>query len=240
MESCETSGKRESRAPKRVLGWIRCTQRQSGSPHSVGGSRQALSFGVFFFDYDLDGRLDLLQTNGHVENEINTVQPSQHYEQPTQLFWNCGIDCPRNYVAVETEKSGDLARPVVGRGAAFGDIDGDGDLDVVITQTGRAPLVLRNDQATGHHWLRVNLVNSANTDTVYASRVTIRTAKGSQSLWVNPTRSYQSQVELPVTFGLAGVTQVEQLIVVWPDDTQTVVRKPQVDTTITIDKANAG
>ena len=120
-------------------------------------SRQALSFGLFFFDYDQDGRVDLLQTNGHVEDKINVVQPSQHYEQPTQLFWNCGPQCARNFEHVPLESTGDLGLPIVGRGAAYGDIDQDGDLDVVITQVNRAPLVLRNDQALGHHWLRVKV-----------------------------------------------------------------------------------
>ena len=112
-------------------------------------SRQALSFGLFFFDYDLDGWLDVFQANGHVENEINAVQPSQRYEQPAQLFWNCGPECSRNFVRVPPAETGDLARPIVGRGAAYADVDSDGDLDIVITQVGRAPLLLRNDHHPG-------------------------------------------------------------------------------------------
>ncbi len=107
-------------------------------------------------DYDLDGRLDLLQVNGHLETEIARIQSSQHYAQPPLLFWNCGPDCPATFVAV-SRATGDLGRPLVGRGATYADIDGDGDLDLLITQNGRAPVLLRNDQALGHHWLRLRL-----------------------------------------------------------------------------------
>jgi hypothetical protein len=145
-------------------------------------SRQALSFGLFFFDYDLDGRVDLLQSNGHVENEINVVQPSQHYEQPTQLFWNCGPQCGRNFVHVPLDSTGDLGLPVVGRGATYGDIDQDGDLDVVITQVNRAPLVLRNDQALGHHWLRVKVAGTGLNRDALGARVDV-TADGVSQRW---------------------------------------------------------
>jgi len=180
-------------------------------------SRHALSFGLFFFDYDLDGRVDLLQTNGHVEDEINVVQPSQHYEQPTQLFWNCGPQCARNFVHVPLEDTGDLGLPIVGRGASYGDIDQDGDLDVVITQVNRAPLVLRNDQALGHHWLRVKVEGTGLNRDALGARVDITAGGVSQTRTVMPSRSYLAQVELPVTFGLADAARVDRLQVTWPD-----------------------
>jgi len=180
-------------------------------------SRQALSFGLFFFDYDLDGQLDLLQTNGHVEDEINVVQPSQHYEQPTQLFWNCGPRCARNYVHVPLDETGDLGLPIVGRGAAYGDIDQDGDLDVVITQVARAPLVLRNEQALGHHWLRVKVQGTGLNRDALGARVDITAGGVTQTRMVMPSRSYLAQVELPVTFGLADAARVDRVTVTWPD-----------------------
>jgi hypothetical protein len=175
-------------------------------------SRHAL-----FFDYDLDGRVDLLQTNGHVEDKINVVQPSQHYEQPTQIFWNCGLKCARNFVHVPLEDTGDLGLPIVGRGAAYGDIDQDGDLDVVITQVNRAPLVLRNDQALGHHWLRVKVGGTGLNRDALGARVAITAGGVTQTRTVMPSRSYLAQVELPVTFGLADAARVDRLQVTWPD-----------------------
>ena len=198
-------------------------------------SRRALSFGVFFFDYDLDGRLDALQTNGHVENEINTVQPSQQYEQPTQLFWNCGLDCPRIYVNVAD--AGDLHEPIVGRGAAYADIDADGDLDVVITQAGRRPLLLRNDQQTGHHWLRLKLQGEAPNADAIGAVVEVQTPAGIQRQRVAPARSYLSQVELPLTFGLGDAPTVLAVRVRWPDGTVSELPPPAADTLSTVAKS---
>jgi len=118
-------------------------------------SRLALTFGLFFFDYDLDGRQDLFQANGHLENDINIVQPSQTYAQSPQLFWNCGETCSTRFI--EVSDSGDLTDPLVGRGATYADIDADGDLDIVVVQNGRRAVLLRNDQQLGHHWLRLRL-----------------------------------------------------------------------------------
>jgi len=197
-------------------------------------SRQALSFGLFFFDFDLDGRVDLLQTNGHVEDEINVVQPSQHYEQPTQLFWNCGPGCARNFVHVPLEETGDLGQPIVGRGTAYGDIDQDGDLDVVITQVNRAPLLLRNDQALGHHWLRVKVQGTGLNRDALGAHVEITAGDTTQTRSVMPSRSYLAQVELPVTFGLGDAGRVDQLKVTWPDGRTSTLSDVAADRTLVI------
>src|SRR5207302_1047588 len=138
-------------------------------------SRLPLKFGVFFFDYDLDGRLDVLTANGHLEEEINKVQQSQQYKQSTQLFWNTGSNDTSTFVSVPPEKAGaDLFKPIVGRGSAFADIDGDGDLDVILTQVGGAPLLLRNDQTLGHHWVRLKLIGSKSNRSAIGALVKVR------------------------------------------------------------------
>ncbi len=199
-------------------------------PHS----RQALSFGLFFFDYDLDGRMDLFQTNGHIEDEINIVQPSQHYEQASQLFWNCGPACARLFLPVPAESAGRLATPVVGRGAAYGDFDGDADLDLVITQTGRRPLLLRNDQSLEHHWLRVKLEGTARNRDAIGARVELSAAGKTQRRTQIPARSYLSSVEPTLTFGLGDAAQVESLSVVWPDGTRSELRGVAADQTLVV------
>ncbi|NBV45714.1 MAG: CRTAC1 family protein [Planctomycetia bacterium] len=185
-------------------------------------TRQELTFGVLFADVDLDGRLDILQTNGHLEEDINKVQRTQFYEQSPELFWNCGVDQPTEFVAVALASVGEgFHRPLVGRGAARADLDGDGDPDFVLTSSGGAPRLLRNDQATGHHWVRIRLVGpAANPEAIGALVELVSPADhGTQRRCVGPARSYQSQSELPVTFGLGTAAGPVTIRVRWPDGT---------------------
>ncbi len=206
-------------------------------------TRKVLTFGLFFFDYDLDGRLDLLQANGHIEDEINTVQPSQHHRQPGQLFYNAGGGGRQTFVEVEAAELSDLAEPIVGRGAAYADIDGDGDLDVLLTECGGRPRLLRNDQDLGRHWLRLRLVGrSCNRDAIGAWVEVASRPEGPagplivQRRCVMPARSYLSSVELPVTFGLGGSAQVESLRIRWPDGSIQDIDVERVDEQITVEQ----
>lgn len=187
-------------------------------PEGIGpASRLLLKFGLFFFDYDLDGRLDVLTANGHLEEEISKIQQSQTYAQPAQLFWNCGPDGGACFVNVPSEKAGtDLFRPIVGRGSAFADIDGDGDLDVVLTQTGGAPLLLRNDQQLGHAWIRLRLEGTKANRSAIGAWVRVKRGRELLSRQVMPTRSYLSQSELPVTIGLGPAGGVDEVEILWP------------------------
>ena len=187
-------------------------------PEGVGpASRLGLKFGVFFFDYDLDGRLDLLTANGHLEAEIGKIQSSQTYAQPAQLFWNCGSTRGASYVVVPPAKAGtDLFQPMVGRGGAYADFDGDGDLDVVLTQVGGPPRLLRNDQQTGHHWIRLKLVGTRSNRDAIGARVELRAGGLVLPREVMPTRGYLSQSETTLTFGLGSQTHVDGAEIIWP------------------------
>ena len=181
-------------------------------------TRLQLTFGLFYFDCDLDGRLDLFAANGHLEEEINRVQPSQQYEQPPQLFWNCGPQAATEFRPLTDEQCGaEFFRPLVGRGASYADIDGDGDLDVLIAATGQRPRLLRNDQQLGHNWLRVRLEGKPPNTQGIGAWVEVQLADRTLRQQVMPTRSYLSQVELPVTFGFGDVERVEQVRVEWAD-----------------------
>jgi hypothetical protein len=195
-------------------------------------SRAALSFGLFFFDYDLDGRLDLFQTNGHLEEEINIVQPSQQYRQPSQLFWNAGADQKSTYVLVDGASTGALATPVVGRGAAYADIDADGDLDVLVTQINDRPMLLRNDLTADSNWVRVSLTGTESNRDAIGAKVVARIGERTVERIVAPTRSYVSQVELPVTIGLGGADSIDQLTVTWPSGHETVVGSVEAGQTL--------
>ncbi len=183
-------------------------------------SRRSLTFGLAFLDVDLDGRLDMLAANGHVEPEIGRVQASQSYAQPAQLFWNCGAPCGRRYAPAE--QTDDLAVPMVGRGAAYADVDGDGDLDLAITQAGGAARLLRNDRADGNAWVRFQIVGEPPNRSAIGATLSLSAGGTVQTRMVMPTRSYLSQVELPVTFGIGGVgreDRIDAVAVRWPDGT---------------------
>ncbi|NNF16726.1 MAG: CRTAC1 family protein [Gammaproteobacteria bacterium] len=190
-------------------------------------SRRALSFGLFFFDYDLDGRADLLTANGHVEDDINVVQPSQQHAQSAQLFWNCGMACRRTFKPVAT--IGDLGEPLVGRGAAFADMDNDGDTDVVITQTGRPAALFRNGQVLDHHWLQVQLTQENGNRDAIGAVVEVETGTRSQRRQIMPARSYLSQVPSVAYFGLGDEAEAVRVTVTWPDGKTSVYEELEVD-----------
>lgn len=180
-------------------------------------SRLLLKFGLFFFDYDLDGRQDVLTANGHLEEDIQKFQQSQRYRQPAQLFWNRGASQGVGFAPVPEAKCGaDLLKPIVGRGSAFADMDGDGDLDVVMTQIGGPPLLLRNDQELKHNWLRFKLAGTKSNRDGIGAWVKIRMGNQVLSRQVMPAKSYLSQSELLVTVGLGAATRVDEVTVVWP------------------------
>ena len=190
-------------------------------------SRLLLKFGVFFFDYDLDGRLDVLTCNGHLEEDISKVQASQSYRQPAQLFWNSGDG---GLVPVGAERVGaDLFQARVGRGSAFADVDGDGDLDVILTQIGGPPLLLRNDQATGNHFVRLKLEGAGSNRDAIGAWVELISGGTHQWRQIATTRSYLSSSELPVTFGLGTTNRVESVEITWPGGAKQMLKDVPLD-----------
>lgn len=179
-------------------------------------TRKVLTFGLFFFDVDNDGRVDLFSVNGHIEPEISLVQASQSYKQEPQLFWNCGTDCARPFQPVGTKNSA-LGFASVGRGATYGDFDGDGDLDIIVTNVGGQPSLLQNDLDTAHNWLEVRLTYQHLNLYGIGAIVQVRTAGTRQTRQITRTRSYLSQSEASAHFGLGQANSIDEVEVTWPD-----------------------
>lgn len=201
-------------------------------------TRLQLTFAVLFLDIDLDGRPDLLEANGHLEEDINKVLASQYYAQPPHLFWNCGPGQPAEFLRVTPDKCGEaFGVPMVGRGAAYADLDGDGDLDFVITASGARPRIIRNDQKLGHHWLRVRLQGAGENRDAIGAWVEAHNGSTVQRRQIMPTRGYLSQSELTATFGLGENDKVDLLVIHWPNGKSQKIANPEIDKLHVIDQS---
>ncbi|HEV8429151.1 MAG TPA: CRTAC1 family protein [Pyrinomonadaceae bacterium] len=197
-------------------------------------SAQSLTFACFFFDYDLDGMLDVFAANGHVSDDISVVQPTVKYAQPPHLFRNRG---KKKFEEVTAKLGRALNRAIVGRGAAYGDFDNDGDLDLLLTTNNGPARLLRNDNANQNDLLRVKTVGArANRDGIGA-KVVVKTSKG-RTLYgtVRTGSSYCSQSELPLTFGLGkpeeGTTL--SLEISWPGGQKETISNVKPNQTVVV------
>jgi hypothetical protein len=197
-------------------------------------SLQSLTFGCFFFDYDLDGKLDIFGANGHVSDDINVVQPTVKYAQPPHLFRNVG----NNKFEEVTAKLGKaLQLPIVGRGGAYGDFDNDGDLDLLITSNHGPTRLLRNDNANQNDVLRIKTVGTKSNRDGIGAKVTVITEKGERlTRMVKTGSSYLSQSELPLTFGLGkpGSNNQVRLEIMWPSGNKDTISSVKPDQSITV------
>jgi hypothetical protein len=185
-----------------------------------------LAFAAFFFDYDLDGREDIFLANGHVENEIGSVQQRVTYAQPPHLFRNNGDG---GFEETTEQVGGDLSRPVVGRGAAFGDIDGDGDLDVALTTSGGAAHLFRNDGSTQNHYIGFRLEGKRSNIEGIGAWIRVRAGGRTESRMVKSATGYCSQNQLPVVVGLGQTTRVDSVTIEWPSGTRQELTAFEVD-----------
>ncbi len=191
-----------------------------------------LTFGCFFFDFDLDGWPDIFAANGHVADDVERVQARITYAQPPQLFRNLGGGRFEEVTAPDTA----LGAPQVGRGAAYADYDGDGDLDVLVTANGGAPRLLRNDGGNDNHVLRIRTMGTTSNRDGIGARIDVTAGGATRWQVVRTGSSYLSQSELPVTFGLGDGTRVDALQVTWPSGRVDRIGAVPADRTITVEE----
>jgi len=175
-----------------------------------------LGFGCFFFDFDLDGWPDIFIANGHIDADIQRVQPNVKYAMPPHLFRNMGKG---NFVEVTKSSGAAFAAPRVGRGAAYADFDNDGRLDLLLSTNGGPVYLFHNEPAgasKANQSLRIKLVgNKSNRDGIGAV-VRVTSAGEMQAQMLRSGSSYLSASELVLTFGLAQRTKAETVEVRWP------------------------
>jgi len=177
-------------------------------------SKATLGFGCLFADLDLDGRLDLIAANGHIDDTVRNVRHNVGYAQAPQVFVNTGQHTFRDQ---SLDVGPDFSLPKVGRGLAYGDFDGDGDLDLLMTTNNGSAYLYRNDQLAGNHSIRFELVGTVSNRDAIGAVVRVYSNGISQSAMVKSGSSYLSQSELPVTFGMGKTDRVERAVIQWPN-----------------------
>ena len=172
-----------------------------------------LAFGCFFFDFDLDSELDIFAANGHVEDNINAVQSKVTYAQPPHLFRNTGDG---KFEDVALKVGSDLQKPIVGRGAAYGDIDNDSDWDVLVTTSNGAAHLYRNDGGVQNNWIKLKLIGTKSNRSGVGAKITVKSESGTQTRTLKSGASYCSQSELSAIFGIGNDAQIDSITVNWP------------------------
>ena len=207
------------------------------APKSAVGrsSLLTLTFGCFFFDYDLDGLPDIFAANGHVSDDIERVQSRVTYAERPHLFRNAGS---KQFEEVSAQAGPALQRAIVARGAAYADFDNDGDLDIIVTTNNGPAHLFRNDGGNRNHVLRVQTVGTASNRDGIGARVEVSLGGVRRWQMVKTGSSYASQSELPLTFGLGAAAAVDGIRVSWPSGRIDTVGATQANQAITIQEGS--
>ncbi len=192
-----------------------------------------VSFGCKFFDYDNDGWLDLIIASGHVQDNIEQIDTSAHYRQPTRIFHNQGVGGAPQFVEVSTKAGTASQLPIVGRGLAIGDYDNDGRMDALVVDSEGKPLLLHNLTEPTGHWFGIRLIGSKSNRDGYGARLTAQLGGRTLLRHCHADGSYLSSSDPRVHFGLGTATQVDTLTIRWPDGHQDILRNLPADRYVT-------
>ncbi|MGE0609156.1 MAG: CRTAC1 family protein [Pirellulales bacterium] len=196
-------------------------------------TRQRLGFGAKWLDMDNDGWPDLCFANGHVYDNVDKMEPPGDYRQPTQLMRNLQ---GQRFVDLAGELGGDVARPLIGRGSATGDIDNDGRIDVLVVDYEGPVMLLHNESQTPHHWITLDLRSAPPNALAFGARAEART--GGQ-VWINevsPATSFLSASDPRIHWGLGETDKLETLTIRWPSGRQEEFHDLSVDRIVRIEE----
>ncbi len=202
------------------------------APMGIAASTTAyVAWTAKFLDYDNDGFLDLFITNGHTQDNVARIQPDRTYPQPLQLYHN---EAGRRFRLVGSEAGPAFAHPIVGRGAAFGDYDNDGRVDVLTVDEEGAPLLLHNELQTSNHWLGVHLRGVRCNRDAIGARVQVTAGGVTHTLDEQLSGGYFSAHDPRLHFGLGRANRIEKVVVRWPDGGTDTIQDVSADTYIEI------
>jgi hypothetical protein len=190
-------------------------------------------FGARFLDYDNDGRRDLFMANGHVLDNIQLYHAETRYAEPKLMFRNAGSGIFEN---VSDQLGPDFLLPRVSRGAAIGDFDNDGDLDILVSNNGRSPQLLRNDGGNSNHWLQLFLIGTRSNRDAVGARVKV--TAGDLVLYDERKggTSYQSAQDPRLHFGLGQRDKIDALEITWPSGESTNLTNLKADQILAIEE----
>ncbi len=201
------------------------------APQSAIGqaSRLSLTFGLFFFDYDLDGFQDLFVANGHIEPDIARIQAQVTYAERPLMFHNDGHDRFN-----ETGKELGFTRQMVARGAAYADINNDGYPDILVTTNNGPAHLFENRGRDAANALRIKTVGTRSNRNGMGTVVRVDASNGRQWQTVHSGSSYCSQSELTLTFGLGGAARADTVSLTWPSGQKDTLRGLKANATYTV------
>ncbi len=195
-----------------------------------------LAFGAKFTDFDNDGDLDIYATNGHVTDNVELYDPKLSYRQKDLLYENLGNG---RFQDISAQSGPAFQIRHVGRGAAIGDFDNDGDLDIAIADCGGTALLFRNDGGNRNHWLAIKARGRESNRFGIGAKVYLTCSGRTLLREINPTGSYLSTADVRLYFGLGAESKASRLEIIWPSGKKQILEGIPSNQTLLLDESNA-